>query len=135
MENKLHGGCLCGKVTFVLNNDFRKFYVCHCKQCQQLTGSAFAANLFTSPDNIQWLSGDNEVQQYVHETRSFSKAFCRHCGSALPIVTKSGRALLVPAGSINGEPSLMPQASIFSAEEACWLEAGTKAKRFDAFPE
>tara|TARA_R110000868_G_scaffold321732_2_gene582722 strand:+ start:120 stop:524 length:405 start_codon:yes stop_codon:yes gene_type:complete len=134
MDKTLHGGCLCGKVTFALNNNFKKFYFCHCKQCQQLTGSAFAANLFTSPDNLQWLSGDTDIQRYEHPARDFSKAFCCHCGSALPIVTKNGRALLVPAGSITGEPSLMPQANIFRGEEACWLAAGTEAESVEAFP-
>ncbi len=135
MEEKLTGGCLCGGVTFVVANDFRKFYQCHCKQCQQLTGTAFASNLFTQPNSIQWLSGEDKVQRYAHETRAFSKAFCGCCGSALPVVTKNGRALLVPAGSLNGMPSIMPQANIFRTEQACWLAAGAEAENFDAFPE
>jgi hypothetical protein len=58
---KLMGGCLCGVVKFSLNEDFKAFYQCHCRQCQQLTGSAFASNLFTEPNNIEWLEGVDKV--------------------------------------------------------------------------
>jgi len=44
------GGCLCGEVSYQVNRQFDKFFVCHCRQCQQLTGSAFAANIFVSEE-------------------------------------------------------------------------------------
>ncbi|WP_123711416.1 GFA family protein [Sinobacterium caligoides] len=52
MEVYLIGKCLCGTVKFSVADRFKAFYLCHCKQCQQLTGSAFASNIFTGPDNI-----------------------------------------------------------------------------------
>jgi hypothetical protein len=52
---KLTGACLCGSIAFSLKDDFKAFYQCHCKQCQQLTGSAFASNIFTDLDNISWI--------------------------------------------------------------------------------
>jgi hypothetical protein len=57
MTSKLTGECLCGSVQFSMKDKFKAFYQCHCKQCQQLTGSAFASNLFTDTDNIEWHSG------------------------------------------------------------------------------
>ncbi|MFL0800286.1 MAG: GFA family protein [Agarilytica sp.] len=134
MSKILTGECLCGAVTFSVQDDFNAFYQCHCKQCQQLTGSAFASNLFTRPDNIHWIAGASHVTAYEHAERSFSKSFCRSCGSALPFVTKNGRSLIVPAGSLNEHPSIQPQANIFKSEEAFWLEHGLKAKEFTEFP-
>ena len=131
---KLHGECLCGKVTFVLKDDFKAFYQCHCKQCQQLTGSAFASNLFTQVDNIEWLSGEENVVNFDHADREFSKAFCRYCGSALPFINQSKSSLIVPAGSLLEDPSVVPQANIFSNEKVCWLDQGLQAKEFESFP-
>ena len=74
MSRILTGECLCGSVKFKLEDDFKAFYQCHCKQCQQLTGSAFAANLFTAPENIEWLSGQANILSYEHENREFSKS-------------------------------------------------------------
>jgi hypothetical protein len=134
MKEVLNGQCLCGNVKYSLANKFNAFYLCHCKQCQQLTGSAFASNVFTSPDNIDWLEGEGHISKYEHSEREFSKSFCSNCGSALPFVNQSGKSLIVPAGSLDGPPSIDPQANIFHAESASWLSKGLDAKEFDDFP-
>lgn len=131
---KLTGQCLCKKVLFSVQDDFKAFYQCHCKQCQKLTGSAFASNIFTQPDNIEWLQGQEYVTHFEHSSRGFSKSFCKDCGSALPFVNKSKTSLIVPAGSLNEFPDIRPQANIFTDEEACWSEEGLKAKGFSGFP-
>lgn len=135
MSKILKGECLCGAVSFELEDDFKAFYQCHCRQCQQLTGSAFASNLFTSPGNIRWTDGREYVSSYVHPSRDFSNSFCAACGSALPFETKSGESLIVPAGSLRDQPSTQPQANIFVSEEACWLKAGADAPQFSEFQE
>ena len=135
MEKILNGNCLCGAIEFSLKEDFNAFYQCHCKQCKQLTGTAFASNLFTGVENINWLKGFEKVAFYEHPDREFSKAFCENCGSAMPFINKSKTSLVVPAGSLNEMPSIEPQANIFVSEEACWLKNGLKAKRFNSFPE
>jgi len=134
MSKMLSGGCLCGAVQFELESSFKTFYQCHCKQCRHLTGTAFASNLFTAPDNIEWLNGINEISKYEHPDRSFSKAFCKSCGSALPFINKSGSALIVPAGSLNEEIDERPRANIFFAERACWLDDGKEAEQKPGFP-
>ncbi len=135
MINSLKGRCLCGEIEFSIGDDFKAFYQCHCKQCQQLTGSAFASNLFTSVENIVWLKGESKVSVYEHPEREFSKAFCSLCGSAVPFINKSKTSLIIPAGSLDRLPDIMPQANIFSSEEACWLRDGLNAKSFSHFPE
>ena len=135
MTEKLKGGCLCGNVIFEMDNNFDTFYFCHCKQCQHLTGSAFATNIFTAVDNITWLKGSGSIQNYHHPSRSFSYAFCKDCGSALPFITKSKDSLLVPAGSLMGEPNIKVKANIFNAERSAWLDEGLQAKCLSGFPD
>ncbi len=135
MDNYLTGECLCGTVKFSVTDRFEAFYQCHCKQCQQLTGSAFASNIFTDPDNIEWLSGQASITNYEHPSREFSKSFCKVCGSAVPFINKTKTSLIVPAGSLNKLPNIQPQANIFTSEEACWLKQGLQAVKFSGFPE
>jgi hypothetical protein len=40
---KFTGACLCGKIRYSANADPVFMGVCHCKDCQHVTGSAFAA--------------------------------------------------------------------------------------------
>lgn len=135
MSKQLTGGCLCGSVKFSVTDSFKAFYQCHCKQCQQLTGSAFASNIFTDPDNIEWIVGESNITNYEHPSRGFSKSFCEVCGSAVPFVNKAKTSLIVPAGSLNELPEMQPQANIFTSEEACWLKPGLQAESFSGLPE
>jgi hypothetical protein len=134
MKAVIEGGCLCGAVRFSLKNQFAKFYLCHCSQCRKITGSSNAANLFTSPQNIEWLSGQTGMKRHDYPGRGFTSVFCTECGSGLPFLSKSGKALIVPAGCLNDEPNIAPQANIFWAERAAWFEPGVSAEHCDGFP-
>ncbi len=134
MEEMLKGECLCGKIKYEVKNKFKAFYLCHCKQCQQLTGSAFASNIFTDSDNIKWVEGLETISKYEHPSREFSKSFCSSCGSALPFLNKSGKSIIIPAGSLIDNPNIIPQANIFNVEKACWLDKGLQAEVFSGFP-
>lgn len=134
MNKDITGSCCCGAVTFRLRDDFQRFFFCHCEQCKKLTGSAHAANLFTSPNNIEWTQGEENTSRYDHPTRSFSRVFCKDCGSGLPWVSKNGQFLTVPAGCLNEEPSKTLDAQIFCEEQAEWHKTGLTASKLDGFP-
>lgn len=133
MTKILTGGCMCGSVRFQVEDDFQKFFLCYCEQCRKMTGSAHASNLFTRIDNLQWLQGQEYIKRYEHPTRRFSQVFCTECGSALPFVSKSGKALIVPAGSLDEEPGKQPDAQIFCLEQTEWHKSGINAPKFDTF--
>ncbi len=66
----------------------------------------------------------------------FGRSFCDHCGSPVPHVGKDGSYLLVPAGSLDGDPGIRPQAHIFCADRAVWDDDSIGlAPRFDQYPE
>lgn len=134
VAKKITGGCLCGAVTYEVKNDFNRFYLCHCQQCRKITGSAHAANLFTRPDAIKWTGGDSHKKQFSYPERDFSVVFCTECGSGLPFVTKNGKALIVPAGSLDAAPNIQPNDNIFWAERATWYDKGKQAHKCAGFP-
>lgn len=135
MGNRLTGACLCGEVSYSVATDFDAFYFCHCEQCQKVTGSAFAANIITSIDNIEWHTGQSQVINYDHPNRAFSKAFCSKCGSGLPHTNKSRTSLVIPAGSLDQQPAISPTANLFDPESPAWLAAGLSAQKFKRYPE
>ncbi|WP_413285250.1 GFA family protein [Vibrio sp. MA40-2] len=135
MKKEITGGCCCGNVSFKVKDDFKNFFFCHCEQCRKLTGSAHAANLFTAPTNIEWTKGENKIKRYDHPTRSFSKVFCIDCGSGLPYLSQNGTSLIVPAGSINEEPSKSLDAQIFCSEQTEWHKVGVNTQKVANFPE
>lgn len=133
MSHKISGGCCCGEVTFAVEDHFKHFYFCHCEQCRKMTGSAHASNLFTAPDNIRWLTGESMTQRYDHPHRSLTQVFCKKCGSGLPYVSSNGKFLIVPAGSLNEEPSKSPDARIFAVNRLNGIKLGWKRRESRSF--
>ncbi len=133
MTNMIKGSCLCGDVTFQVEDDFQTYNLCHCTQCQKLSGSAHMSNLFTKPDNIEWLSGKDKVKQYDVPGREMRTAFCTNCGCNMPYVTHSSGYLLVPAGVLDDEPTYKPEQVIFWEERMPWYEELHEVERFKGF--
>jgi len=66
MSNQYSAACLCGIVRVDIDGVFESFYLCHCDHCRKGTGSAHAANLFSSKATLSWTSGrDKTVDFYA----------------------------------------------------------------------
>jgi len=136
MDKKISGSCLCGKVSSIIKGPFEKFYQCYCDRCQKKSGSAFASLLFTTPDKIEWLSGEILIKRFdLPEAIRFSNCFCTDCGSQVPYISRDGAFLVVPAGYISGDPEIRPSANIFWDERPCWFDEGKSAETFETYPE
>ena len=134
-EVNLSGSCLCGEVRYLIAAELDEFYFCHCQQCRKLSGTAFASNILAKPSPILWQSGSELVRRFDYPgERSFTRAFCVKCGSALPFLNKTMSSLIIPAGGLDSDVSMLPDKNIFWDDKAPWLGAGTVAQRYGGFP-
>jgi hypothetical protein len=131
---KLNGSCLCGTVSFEVTNAFDKMFICSCDQCRQITGSAFASNLFVRADGFDWLGGADSVVSYQVPGRDISKSFCQGCGSGVPWSSSDGSKMIVPAGSLSGEPDVSERVRIFAAEQPSWASGLEQVSAHKGFP-
>lgn len=120
MTQTTSGACLCGTVRFEISGEFDSFFLCHCSRCRKDTGSAHGANLFSSTATIAWLSGRDRIKTYRVPATRHEKSFCTECGSALPRVQMEGTLLVVPAGSLDSDIDIRPNAHICFASRAAW---------------
>ena len=136
MSEAIEGGCLCGQVRYRVRGPFDVFHLCHCSQCRRSTGSAHAANIFTTPDRLEWLAGENLIKRYTpDEPNVISKCFCSHCGSLVPYVSLQSGRLIIPAGSLDEAPGIPPDDNIFWRDRAEWYDAGLAAQRIEQEPD
>ena len=63
---KIDGRCHCGAITYEAEIDPSKVIVCHCADCQTLSGSAFRVSVPAEGDSFRFLSGRPTV--YVKTT-------------------------------------------------------------------
>lgn len=127
------GSCLCGTVRFEVQGEFQNFYLCHCQHCRKDTGSAHAANLFSQSAKLTWVAGTNAVTSFTLPGSRHNKSFCKLCGSALPSTHIAG-LLVIPAGCLDSEVSMLPTAHIFTSSKADWDKELEKAPKFDKLP-
>ena len=128
------GSCLCGQVRFEVDGDFERFFLCHCGRCRKDTGSAHAANLFSSTARLTWLSGREMVTEFNLPSTRHTRCFCATCGSALPYRQTDGALLVVPAGSLDSSVRMRPDAHIFVSSRASWDEGLATLPTFARFP-
>lgn len=131
---KYLGSCLCGEVTYEIEGEFEGFYLCHCLRCRKDTGSAHAANLFSSTAKLSWLSGQEKAKTFNYRSEGHIKSFCVNCGSALPNIQMDGNLLVVPAGSIDSDINIKPQGHIFFASKANWDADFENVPKFEELP-
>lgn len=128
------GSCLCGTVRFEIKGDFDSFFLCHCHHCQKDTGSAHAANLFSSSAKLTWRSGVESVTSFTLPGTRHTKSFCQLCGSAVPNIQPDG-GLVVPAGCLDTDISVRPTAHIFTASRAAWDDGFAELPALKTLPE
>ena len=135
MADKIHGSCLCGAITYQFSGPAKVFQYCHCSRCRKFTGSVHASNIIVGPDQFEWLGGEDKVGRFEHpEARHFATCFCQTCGSSLPWLSKSGKAVVIPAGTLDEDPGIRPQQNIFWGSRVTWREAVESLPHFDELP-
>lgn len=133
-EERLRGSCLCGAVRYEIRGPFLRFAHCYCSRCRKATGAAHATNLYASPERFAWTEGRESVVRFDLPTaRSFATTFCRDCGSPLPHHTRSGREIVVPAGSLDDTPGPRPQARIFFGSRTDWSDCTEEVRHFEEY--
>lgn len=116
----LSGSCLCGQVTYTATGEETRFYHCHCSRCRKVSGTGHASNLFIE-GTLTWLSGQEQLSSYMPpDAQRFRNQFCRHCGSRMPRFDEAYGTVFIPAGSLDEEPLMQPQARIFCGSRATW---------------
>jgi hypothetical protein len=81
---KVEGQCHCGAITYEAEVEPGTMKICHCTDCQLLSGSAFRANIPASAEHFRILKG--EPRRYIKTAGSGAKrvqAFCENCGSPI----------------------------------------------------
>jgi len=134
-ETKVKGSCLCGEVTYQYSGPIKVFQYCHCSRCQKFTGSAHASNIIVGPDQFQWLKGEDSVGRFeLPDAKHFATSFCKKCGSSLPWLTKTAKAVVIPAGTLDDDPQTKPIHNIYYADKAPWYEESGMLLKYNELP-
>ena len=81
---RIDGGCHCGELAYEATIDPAKVGICHCSDCQILSGCAFRTAVHVAAEDFNLLRG---VPRTYQKTGGSGKprimAFCGTCGTQL----------------------------------------------------
>jgi hypothetical protein len=81
---KIDGGCYCGQVRFEAEIDPERVSICHCTDCQRLTGSPYRVTVLTSRESIRLTGIPPKVYVKTGDSgRTRMQYFCSECGSPM----------------------------------------------------
>ena len=130
----LTGSCLCGGVSYSATGEVTRFYHCHCSRCRKATGTGHASNVFME-GTLTFDSGADLIASFkVPDAERFSNTFCSTCGARLPRSIQSTGMVFIPAGSLDVEPGMEPQARIFMGSRTEWSCRAGELPEFAAYP-
>ena len=127
---KVTGSCHCGFITIEGEADPEKVGICHCTDCQTLSGSAFVVYAQV-PKAALRLRGDPKVYVKIAEGGSRrAQAFCPECGSRLYACAEvDPQVFNLRVGTIRQRAALAPKVQLWCRSAMPWvMDLGTVKK-------
>ena len=130
----LSGSCLCGTVRFDIAGRLGTVVYCHCSQCRNANGTAFAANANARTREVAFVSGRDAITEYESSPGKI-RAFCSRCGSPVYSRTTSDPdTLRFRLGLLDGDPGRRSLAHCFVGSKAPWFEITDGLPQFPEGP-
>jgi hypothetical protein len=121
---KVEGGCHCGDIAYEAVIDPEKVAICHCTDCQTLSGSAFRTVVPTREGTFTLLSGSLKTYVKVGESGTPRiQSFCPRCGTPIHSspVGDGPKVHSLRVGTIRQRDRLVPKAQNWCRSSQSWL--------------
>jgi len=132
---QMTGGCLCGNVRYTANADPAFVAVCHCKNCQKQTGTAFSV-VVGVPKTALSVQGNLKT---FHDTgdsgQPVDRNFCPECGS--PIISDVAvmpGLRFIKAGTLDDTSWLDPKMHVYCDSAEPWTPIPEGSQKFGKMP-
>ena len=135
---KIDGGCHCGYISYEAEIDPEKVVICHCTDCQTLSGSAFRTVALTHENAFRLLSGEPKI--YVKTGESGTKrvqSFCPECGTPIysSTIADDPKVYGVRVGTSRQRDQLVPKTQLWCRSSQRWLADLGLAKQIETQPQ
>ena len=132
---QIAGGCLCGKVRYSASGDPAFVGICHCRDCQKFTGSAFAV-VIGVPKSAFSLQGQVATYSKAGDTgKSIERRFCPVCGSSIADEASAvPDMVMISSGTLDDPSWVKPAMQIYCDSAQPWVQLGGDMKAFPKMP-
>ncbi|MCH7929521.1 MAG: GFA family protein [Proteobacteria bacterium] len=131
---KIDGGCHCGAITYEAEIDPEKVGICHCTDCQTLSGSAFRTILVVPEDDFRLLSGEPKTYVKIGDSgEKRAQTFCPECGSPIyaTSVGDGPKFINIRLGTARQRDELPPKFQYWFRSAQRWLTDLDSVPKFE----
>jgi hypothetical protein len=131
---RIDGRCHCGQIAYEAEVDPALVYICHCTDCQMITGSAFRWAVPVPEKDFKLLTG--RPRTYIKTAESGAKSyqlFCPDCASPLySTAVGDGQAYFnLRVGTARQRAELSPKTQYWCRSALAWAADLEPAKTFE----
>jgi hypothetical protein len=120
------GGCLCGKIRYRTDAAPKFVSLCHCRDCQKFTGSAFAAVIAWPKAAVAVTGTPKGFAKHGDSGKPIERFFCPDCGASIMDEAQALPGMvMIAAGTLDDPSWVQPASQIYCASAQPWV-------RFDA---
>jgi hypothetical protein len=128
---KVTGRCHCGEIAYEADVDPERVTICHCADCQMLSGSPYRVSVAVDAPDFEIRRGHPKI--YVKHGDSGNRraqAFCGNCGS--PVYSsdvEQPATYMIRVGALDRRADLPPKRQIWCDSAVPWsADLGSIAK-------
>jgi hypothetical protein len=121
---RIDGSCHCGAIRFEAEVEEGEVSLCHCTDCQSLTGTAFRTSVPARDGTLRVTAGTPRTYLKTADSGNRTEQnFCGDCGSPLFVRHPGdGQGWTIRWGAIRQRDALRPVRSIWLRSAVPWLD-------------
>ncbi len=132
---KMSGCCLCGSLRYTADAEPAMVCVCHCKDCQRQSGTAFGTFVIIPKADLRITGASKDYVWRGGSGETMSRRFCPDCGSAVAIdAAVIPDMILLAAGTLDDTSFVRPSRNIFCASAQAWVPITQGTENFREGP-
>jgi len=120
---KVNGHCHCEAIRYQAKIDPQKVSICHCTDCQTLTGTVYRVSVPVAAEHFELLAGNPKI--YVKTADSGNKraqAFCGECGTPIYAAdAENPRYFALRVGTLAQRAELPAKRQIWCQSALPWI--------------
>jgi hypothetical protein len=121
---QVEGQCHCGAIAYEAGVDPQKASICHCSDCQTLSGAPFRASVPARAENLHFRKGQPRIYVKVADSGNRrAQGFCGNCGTSLYSTSADDPQVYnLRLGAIKQRAQIAPQRQIWCESGLAWSQ-------------